>query len=51
MQSLEANLTKHKNGQATCCGGRGVGKRVSTLLVVIAHAIGKQIKDAPWIKK
>jgi hypothetical protein len=50
MQILEANLTKLMNSQATCCGSHGVGKRVSTLLVVIVHGVGKQIEDAPWME-
>jgi hypothetical protein len=50
IQSLEANLSEHMNSHITCYGDRGAGKRVVMLLVVIVHAIGKWIEDAPWWK-
>jgi hypothetical protein len=41
MHSVEANVTKYKNGHATCYGGSGVGKRVNKLLAIVIHAVGK----------
>jgi hypothetical protein len=38
MQGLEANISEHKNSHTTCCGGRGVGKRVVKLLAIVVLA-------------